>query len=278
MKQVLISMLFLSASLLANAPLHHDGARLGDAYHNGSGKVFHDGDFIEFGLAFTADCYADQAHAWDNVARNASTFLEWLDAELNNNGENIEWNVEPLNVWHESNYYGNNEDACDNTFKASQEIKVFLKKAEGTKTLHGDAIQAFYARLQTAIWPLNHVDVGHELSHVITKIESIEKGIYEETADDLRIAAKIKAQAKATKDFLAFLGADYKGTWWLQSVDFREGNHASYYKESLDVVAAPGAIGGGPVFQPAQLKLKPLSLLVSGNFHFVFDVSLHNMN
>lgn len=265
------SMLLMSMGIFAD---HHSGDRFGSAHHSGTGKVYHDGDFIEFSLSFDAECYAERANSWNYVATNVTTFLDWLNQERANQAEFIEYVVEPINVWRrDANNFG--DDACSGTYFASQHVKLVLNKPEAASALYADSIQAFYGRLQEAIWPLSLNNGGELPSSVSTTITGIEKGIYEETADDLRINAKAIAQTKATKDFLSFLGDGYDGTWYLESVDFRERDYSGYYKESVDsVAAAPMPPGGSPA--PALLKLKPLKLSVTGNFLFRFEIQLGN--
>ena len=93
-------------------------------------------------------------------------------------------------------------------------------------------VQGFYSALQLAIWPLNSDSNEPGQAYVSTTIADVEKGVYEATADALRRSAKAKARAKATADFLDFLGDNRP--WRLQNVDFTEGGYAGAYKTSLE--------------------------------------------
>lgn len=280
MRKFLLPMLLLSTSLLATGALDHNDDHLGSASHSGTGKVNHDGDFIEFTINFDAACYAARESSWDYVSQNISSFLQWLDEERYATGEDLSYSVEPINLWRNDNIYGS--DPCNGTYYATQSVKLTYNKAVGAASLYADAIQDFYSRLQSAVWPLSHIEVGDVPARVTTNIINIEKGLYEETADNLRIAAKAKAQDKATQDFLAFLGADYQGVWYLQSVDFRERDYSLNYRTSVEAYPAPavpgGVGGGGGLPAPALLKLKPITISLTGDFHFVFDVRYWHMN
>lgn len=274
---LLLPILLASTSVFANLALDHhdDDDHLGSAHHSGTGKVYHDGDFIEFSLSFDAACYSDRSNSWNNVTNNVASFIEWLNSERDQLGEVVSYDVDPINVWRSDNSYA--IDGCNGTHYAAQSIKVTLYKAEGNSSLHTDLVQDFYGRLQEAVWPLSYTEEGELPSRVSTTITGIEKGLYEETADALRITAKGIARSKATQDFLSFLGEDYHGTWYLQSVDFREHDFSPVYRSSVEAYpAVPPAPGGFPA--PALLKLKPLSLSVTGNFHFVFDVQYGSMS
>lgn len=168
MKKILLPLLMLSTSIFANNALHHSD-HLGSANHSGTGKVYHDGDYIEFNLSFEAACYADRTNSWDYVAQNVATFLDWANLEVDQ-GSNLTWDVEPLNLWRNEQYYTG--DSCSGTYTASQSIKLVLNKSEGTHSLHVDAIQDFYQRLQTAIWPLSQNESGELPSRVATTIAS----------------------------------------------------------------------------------------------------------
>ncbi len=244
---------------------------LGTAYHRNTGTVQHDGDFVDFYLSFDASCYADRGSAYNHVAENVNSFLSWINLEREASifGA-LEYDADPINIWRrDTNYY--DIDACNGKFYASQAIKLTLHKAAGVNALQSDFIQSFYSELQETIWNLNHIESGDVPSVVSTNISSIEKGIYEETADYLRTSAKAIAQAKATNDFLAFLGPNYWGAWYLQTVDFRETDYSNL-KVAVDNYAVPGEIGGSGAPVPAILKLKPLSVSLTGNFVFIFDV------
>jgi hypothetical protein len=267
MKKLVILVLLLATSIFATSE------RLGSAYHTGTGKIHHDGDFIEFSLSFDASCFADRTTAWNYVTGNVSTFLNWLD-EQELDGEILDYTIDPISIYGNGPYI---PDPCSGTFNAQQWVKVSLTKAEGAIALHNVSIQNFYGELQQAIWPLNLSEENEYPSRVTTTVNSIEKGIFEDTADSLRIAAKAKAREKATTDFLAFLGEDYLGGWYLQTVDFREGS-PNYYRTSVDAIPAPALGAGDAAPTEALLKLTPLSITITGVFHFVFEVDFRNIN
>lgn len=245
----------------------------GNAYHSGTGKVLHDGDFIEFSLNFEASCYDTRTAALNQVVNNVATFTDWLNSEkANYESEAITHEADPINVWRKGNNHYDNE--CAGKYFASQSLVLTLNKANEASALHADLIQDFYQELQLVVWPLNLANNEPEQARISTTISDVQKGVYESTADDLRIAAKAKARNKATNDFLAFLGPDYQGTWWLHSADFREQSYSGLLKTSVeryaDSAVAPLLPGSGEPPIPASLKLKPLSLSVTGNFHFIY--------
>ncbi len=262
----LISLFMAATSLLASTPR---GEFEGTAFHSGTGKVSHDGDFIEFSLRFEAACFDERTEAWNQVVNNVSTFSQWVDfAKADALTRALRYDAEPVNIYRkDANHY--DSDGCEGKYFASQVITLVLDKSDEEVALNPDVIQNFYAELQKLLWPLNQP--GNEANHnrLSAIISDVEKGIYENTADALRIAGKAKAQTKATQDFLAFLGPNYQGVWHLQSVDFRERDYSGSYKVALESAIPASAPDASPL--PATLKLKPLYFSVTGNFTFVYN-------
>jgi hypothetical protein len=268
LRSAFLFLLLVSATSIA----HRDDNDFGNAYHNGKAEVYHDGDYVEFSIQFESRCLNDRLNAWNYVANNVETFSNWLNNErINYQGGSFNYVVEPLNIWQKNkdHYSYDAEDSCADTYYARQTLKITVHKSEGIVALSGDAIQSFYNQIQRQVWALN------TNNNVNTTVTNIEKGIYEQTADELRRLAKAKALDKAKKDFLFFLGADYEGTWYLQSVDFREGSHNyAELRSSVDSIA-PVVFPAPPgVEEPAfsVLKLEPLTFNVSGQFHFVYEL------
>lgn len=277
LKISLLSLLLASNAMFANPQIkavgdHYDVA---DAYHSGTGKVYHDGDFIEFTLSFDSSCYADRAEAWNHVANNVATFSEWLNLErANYETDALVHDIEPITIWRRD-AHSYDVDGCGNTYTASQIVKLKLNRNAEASALNVDSIQAFYADLQAVVWPLNQESLGDLNSRYSTTISNIEKGLYEETADSLRVLAKNLAREKATKDFLSTLGEDFSRGWYLISADYREQDHSNYYRSNVEIypgAALPPVPGVPGIPVESSLKLKPLSISVFGNFHYVYDI------
>jgi hypothetical protein len=273
LKIAFLSMLLASTAGLADSWENY----IGNAYHGGEGKVYHDGDFVEFGLEFESKCFDNHTDSWNHVTTNVNAVLSWLDQErISLSSGILDHQVETINSWRRDNEnYATNND-CAGKYFTSQSVKIKLHKADGS-SLSNDYIQAFHEQLESLVWSLNRNHNNNALAQVNTKVNNIQKGIYDETADQIRRDAKALALKKATEDFKYFLGAEYRGRWYLQSVDFREGNDFS--NNRLYVSAAiPPVYELGSTHVPSVLKLEPLSFSVNGTFHFIYDIRHRSWN
>lgn len=262
---ILFPILLISSSLSAYTPREHEG----NVYQTGTGDVYHDGDYIQFSINFEAACFADRLGAKNSIVQNVASFEDWLKQEkITHDGGAIIYEIDPLNEWYkEGNGYS--PSPCDGTYYANQNLTVTLNKSDADVSLINNSVQSFYSELQQKTWPLNY-SLDDTKARVATSITNIVKGVYEATADQLRIAAKAKARAKAEGDFLAFLGPNFQGTWYLRSADFRENNYGYALKVGVESAnpPLPPSLGDTPI--PARLKLKPLHVSATGNFHYVY--------
>lgn len=264
MKIGLLSFLLLSSALMASQPRGHEG----NIYQTGTGTITHDGDFMDFTLNFESACFDDQIEASNRVIANVATIQTWLSTDKTmHRGGNISFSLQPISTWRkEANGYG--EDHCAGTYYASQTLVISVFKVNCNHGLNDDAVQEFYGQLQQKIWPFMYTHDDNK-AYTSATITTIEKGLLEATADGMRVAAKAKAYSKAESDFLAFLGSNFQGTWFLHSADFREPGHTASLKIEIDSHNGAGAYGDTPI--PATLKLKPVSISATGNFHFVYN-------
>lgn len=260
----ILFMLMLSAITYA----HEGHDQVGTATHRGSAAVLHDGDYIDFSLNFEAACYQNQHDPRARVIENVNGFVQWLGQARSAYAGVIDYRVGLINVSRRDNpYIGGPGEGCVNKYDAQQSVTVTLNRSEGEAFLDSEIIQGFFNDLQIAISPLNFTDDSETDAYVTTKISSVQKGVWEETSELLRINAKLKAKAKATRDFLAILREDYQGWWHLHSVDFGSRN----YSDVLPVAIAEGGQGGGYA-DLSVLRLEPIRFEVEGNFIFHFEV------
>jgi hypothetical protein len=256
--------------LFAIEPLHHDDNadhHHGSAWYSGAGKVYHDGDYIEFSIDFTSKCFADRDQPWSEVNNNVATFVEWANIERTDLNTNIEYSIGPIKSGQEDSY---GDDECDGSYYVTQNIKLTLKKTEGSEAIDHTSLEDFYARLQAVVWPLQAVHAGERVATTFTNISTITKGVYESTVNALRRQAQSLARDRAIEDFRYFLGENYTGNWYLQSADYREYIFDRFPISGGGMASPSYKEGSLPV--PATLKLDPLSIDVIGNFHFVFDI------
>lgn len=255
---------------------HHDD--VGTATYKNVARVQHDGDFIEFSLALTSNCYQDPQIARGHVVGNVDVITEWINNHSANYEASLDYSIKLINVGRSSgpdypHYPGQPAFFCPGLYFAQQEINIRLNKFNGEESLSDDVILSFFNDLQIITGPLNYIDTQTN-SGVETKIISINKGIFDDTAEILRLRAKEKAKQKATRDFLAFLGPDYRGSWHLHSIEINDLDYGSHF------IAVPfgGQIGNTPIFGPeapilSTIKLEPLVISVDGIFVFYFDTT-----
>lgn len=266
-----LSTLLISSIAFAH---HHDRhERVGSAIHTGTGEVWHNGDYVEFTLDFSASCLERSVDARTAVVGNVAVFESWLH-ELRTTvgyGE-IDYNIGLINIGRNNDWDAEENDPCYNRYDARQYVEVRLSRLTTDEDLSDDVVQNFFNEIQLAVGPLNSEGVDDNPNATIAgRVTSVDKGIWEETNDNLRIAAKAKARAQATRDFLAFLGPDYPGAWHLHSVDFSDNRYSGGGLSTGVAMEAPGGQSGeGPAL--SVLKLRPLSVDVEGEFLFHFDI------
>lgn len=263
----ILSIMLASSALFADQSImavgdHYD---TGEAYHVGLTKVTHDGDYVEFLVSFGASCYANQDDALNNITANVTSFVAWLNEERVARNEGVISHYSyPINVWQLDNSIYD-ASGCGGTYQGTQTIKIIVNRPAYAAALETGLIQDFYNELHGVIAPYN-TKTHDALFYNSAQIISVQKGLYEDTVDNLRIAAKIRAQERATKDFLATLGDDYNGQWYLIGADYREQHNAPYLGIGAGAAALPYPI------PTAYLDLGPIELNVSGSFHFVYDL------
>ncbi len=274
MRIAIISLLIFSSLAFS----HHDD--VGKASYKNVARVQHDGDFIEFSLALTSSCYQDPQTARGLVVGNVEIITEWIANTSANYEGVLDYSINLINVGRQSgpdfpSYPVSPGFFCPGLYFAQQDVSIRLNKLDGDESLSEDVILGFFNDLQIITGQLNHIDTDNN-SGVETKIISINKGIFDETGEILRLAAKEKAKQKATRDFLAFLGRDYRGSWHLHSIEINDIDYGPHFIP----VPFGGQIGNAPIFGPgapilSTIKLEPIVISVEGNFVFYFQTTEH---
>lgn len=278
MKASFVSLVLLLSSIVWAHPEHE----IASVTYRSTSEVTHEGDYVDFIIALSASCYVEQQDARNRVIENLGIFKKWLDEVPARHSAEINYTIDLINVSESNRGYGN--DSCDGGYSATQEIKVTLNKRVHDKALDAKLLELFFSELQTAIGPMNFFEHRQRQARSGTRITSITKGVFEETAERLTLAAKTKAQQKATREFLAFLGPDYKGWWHLHSAEFNDSN-ANYLLVNLPF-AGGGQVGNVPAVPPfaednnslSTIELKPIKLNVEANFVFYFLATNHIMS
>ncbi|MCA9506917.1 MAG: hypothetical protein KC505_00670 [Myxococcales bacterium] len=261
-KASIFSLIFAATSLLAStANTEYNYYQSG-----GEGRTYHDGDYIKFTLSFNAECFEDRTEASNYVVNNLNHFRDWIELK----SQKISYTINPISL-SQQNHSWDRERPCDNKYFAAQKLTLTLEKGDEANALDNETVQNFYQELQQAIWPLHTEGDENNLNHVTSGIDNIYKGVYEHTADNMRRIARRVAQKKATDDFIDFLGDDFQGQWRLQKVDFIQRGYSDFTSKSVVPAAAPIA-ENHEIFIPATLKLEPLSVEVSGDFYFVYNL------
>jgi hypothetical protein len=261
--------------LLSNFAFSKQTELAGATYFSSSrAKVKHDGDFIEFFLQSSSVCQEKVQEARSLVIGNTDALAQWVN-EMRA-GYNLDYSVELIDVGrHTDGYnYGINSYGCPGMYFASQQVKITLNKNESDQALKEDLINNFFNELQTSTGKLNSDHLSYEYP-TETKILLVQKGIFEKTAELLQLAAKEKAKQKATRDFLAFLGPDYVGSWYLQSVEMSD-----HDDQFLSMAPSGGQYGNKALPEGeavlSTIKLEPITVSVAGSFRFYFEPSTHN--
>jgi hypothetical protein len=251
---------------------------IGTATYDNIARVEHDGDFIEFSLELSSRCYQGPQEARNRVVQNVDIITQWLTETSANDDAILDYSVDLISVgrYFDRGYPTDDGWHCPGHYFAQQSIKITLHKVDGALSLDEDVILNFFNGLQIATGQLNYNEA--ENSGAEAKIVSIYKGISEETGEILRLAAKEKAKQKATRDFLAFLGSDYSGYWYLHSIRINDVDHGQYYMP----VPFGGQIGNAPIFGPggpilSTIKLDPVVISVTGTFVFHFQTTEHHL-
>ena len=260
--------------LLASFATHaHLEDRVGIATYRGQTNVTHDGDFIDFTLEFRAECYDEGALARNRVIGNLAAFTDWLTSARASYVADIDYSVDLINVWRNSSYGA--EEPCSGNYSARQEVRIKLKRIESEQALDSDLINKVFNELQIMLGSLNHTDDDNVQWYSESKITSISKGVFEDTAEQLYRAAKAKAERKVTRDFQAFLGADYQGWWHLHSVELSDLDYGQTYIP----LSFGGPIGNLPMPSDEEnlstIKLAPIKVSVDGIFVFHFLTTDH---
>lgn len=263
----LISLLIASSSLFAH--YHFERDIIGTAMHHGQASVTHDGDFVDFALEFSAACYDQQEDARRAVIANVDRLLVWLNTTVISYDANLDHHVDLIYVWRNENSYGEYTDLCKNKHYARQNVSIRVNRLPEINALNDEMIQNIFEDLQGVIALANYTNADDVNSWVGGQIASVQKGIFAETAEVLRIQAKAKAQARATRDFLAFLGPNYTSWWRLQSVDFTASNPYGLFIPQVVEPRIGGNIADGISY--SVIRLEPITVSVDGNFVFHFE-------
>jgi len=264
---------FLTIFLMAASSFANND--VGNAIYGGSAKVYHEGDFVTYQLKFKSSCYSDQTAAWNSINNDVGVFKEWIDNQIDRTESgNIDYNIALISTWQGTRQYygGGEEDPCLNKYYASQDIQITQTKPAETDFIDPELVKGFYNELHSILWPLNDLEESDVNARSAAKVDAVKKGIFSSTVDQMRRAAQAQAREQATQDFLSFLGADYDGHWHLHQINFTSERYRSDNESSIPTDGAP-ARGGIPA--PAQIKLRPLSFSVVGNFLFHFDIREH---
>jgi len=247
-----------------------DHSDIGSAIHLGASKIYHDGDYIDFTLWFRATCYNDASASRSEVIRSVDDLLQWLNQERAYlAGGGVSYSVGLISVWKNNQSWSNDEYECQAKYNASQKVIVRLRRLEHEQVLDTDVAKQFFNSLQIALGSINSRAESQGYASFQANITSVQKDIFEGTVDALRIAAKAKAQEKATKDFLAFLGENYHGYWHLHKVDFSTPSYAPPIFRA-EAGFQTGNIGDDQLL--SELSLEPITFSIEGSFLFYFQV------
>jgi hypothetical protein len=264
---MVVFVFFLSSIVLA-----HPEHEFASVTYRGSSEVTHEGDYVDFTINLSASCYVEQQDARNRVIDSLSIFKKWLD-EI----PEVNYIINLINISESNRNYNS---SCDGGYSASQEIKVTLNKRADDKALDKNTLEKFFNDLQTVIGPMNFFEHRQRQARFEIRITAIAKGVYEETIDYLTLAAKAKAQQKATREFLAFLGSDYKGQWHLHAAEFNDFN-ANYVYIDLPFIAG-SQVGNIPLPPPgptndnlSTIELRAIKLHIEANFVFYFLPTNH---
>lgn len=292
--------LSLLSIMMSTLLMAHNHDTMGDATHRGYGEIFHDGDYVNFNVEFNASCYFSAADARNRVVEQVRIFEDWLRGNEASSGD-IVYHIGLINI--SEGYSGGynvipvpppytgapmlppdiamppsflNNVKCSQGHYASQRVMVTFNRLATARHLDNELVQGFFNELQIAIASLNLREPHDRYASFKTEINSVEKGIWQTTATQIRIAAKALAQAQATEDFLSCLGAEYRGVWHLHSVNFSDRYYSGGLASDVAMAPMPGSqMGEGPAL--SILKLTPIRFAVEGSFVFHFSVWEHHI-
>lgn len=253
----------LIASTMALAHHNHEVS----AIHVAQGNVEHPGDAADFLLRFEASCHTDASTARRDVIAQVARMGVWLnEAKAQNINSVMDWSIDLISVWQQP-YLTYDNNNCAGKYSAQQDIKISLKKMADKYSLDSSEIKSFFEELQRQLALLDSIGNNSD-GMCSSKIISVEKSVLEETAILLRIAAKAQARETAKREFLAGLGPDYRGYWYIYSEDFSENHYGRMERAALSSFEG-GNQPGGPAM--SEIKLPSVSLSVQGSFHFHFQ-------
>jgi len=241
MKRSMVVFVFFLSSIVLAHPEHE----FASVTYRGSSEVTHEGDYVDFTINLSASCYVEQQDARNRVIDSLSIFKKWLD-EI----PEVNYIINLINISESNRNYNS---SCDGGYSASQEIKVTLNKRADDKALDKNTLEKFFNDLQTVIGPMNFFEHRQR---------------------------QARAQQKATREFLAFLGSDYKGQWHLHAAEFNDFN-ANYVYIDLPFIAG-SQVGNIPLPPPgptndnlSTIELRAIKLHIEANFVFYFLPTNH---
>lgn len=287
MKKFLLGLLVSSASILMaeESINHHRHDRdHGSIKISSKGTVKHNGDYAVYNIKFNATCYTDREQAAANVVEQVTDFTTWLDERATGyDNASVDYTVDLINVYKDNNpyYYSpysrsreEKPNPCYEKYTVNQTMKVKVSKSLNEDYIDSDLVQEFYSELYSYLYTFNYTLAEEGYSSVSTaNIYNVEKGIFDSTLRDMRANAYALARENAVNDFLAVLGNDYTGSWYLHKADFTNARYARSTNYSFtDEAHVVGAPVSAPEFDsaPAVVKLDRLSFSVEGVFEFGF--------
>lgn len=259
----------------------------------GEATIKHEGDYVVYNLRFEAKCHTEEQVAITEVSNDVLSFVSWLDNRtLDFNNGSIEYWAALISTVRDDNPYIYDYDADENErienpcylkFSTSQAITVRVTRADSIPSITKTLVQSFYDEIYQFLWPFNHRAATESNAWTSAKITYVNKGVHDETLENMKELAYAKAANVATARFLAVLGKLYSGQWFFYGADFTNERYVSSRHLELDApVAAP--VSGGvpipvppPVATPTVINLEPLQYSVDGVFEFGFTRDFNDL-
>lgn len=288
--RILAKTLLVAMSLLATSALTNE---YGKVRLPGEATIKHDGDYIIYDLKFDSTCYTEEQDSITGVSNSVFSFVAWLDSRAANysNGSIDYWvnlisTVRDENPYISSYYYSDEDDRianpCYQKYSTAQTISIQVNRAADSPSVTNDMVQGLYNEIYQYLWPLNHGAETESNAWSSAKITRVHKGVHEETLEWMKEQAYGYATHLATARFLAVLGKNYGGQWFLNGADFTDERYVdSRSHEIADAITLP--IAGAPIppaipaAPPAIINLEPLKYSVEGVFEFGFTRDFNNI-